>query len=562
MSDSRNPAPANTPPLDLDKSLGEVTEKLRLFRSVEYPNSRTPVDVTLDKFRIPGHEKSLSEALVRAAYSGTLFEIMTLIENGADINHRTPFMINPPLHNAIQGGIVLNVALLLELGAKQYLVNQTYHTARELGLASENPLISYLFNDWSRPKTISFNTQQHPALSNSNILQMIFSYLNSDDLSKVRRVSVFWNRSATHYITSTLKKYNTTPEQISQFYHLSKELQFLIYKFAVKHKSLDQIPQLLTVLALKPAERMKQLFPLDTKIQQQCSHFGDYATNSIASDIGILFYVLKVLTKPQIEELDTYICNFSGAIALLEDLLTLDQINAIKNAAKGPSTLTDLISPRGICALREKLITPQQAISLRSSIFNNAYCPDVLKALRNKLITIDQIISLDDALGALLYNDELKDPYGRKTYGGYRLLEMGLIKIDVVMKLPFHCQSDLLKPNGLTIIAEGLATLEQLIKTNCIGFIISEPGVTILRERLLTIDQLNDVIETRIKNFGSNSSISHLISTSTVAALRSGQVSIHALKSTQNLYALIPTVPGSQYSFCDQPAMYPHRIFP
>lgn len=316
---------------------------------------------------------------------------------------------------------------------------------------------------------------------------------------------------------------------------------------------------------------------------------------------------------------DHYLFNDEGVRALIEGVLTVAQARLFKTGRSGDgNVLGCLLVPNGILALKEKLFTPEQVYNFTHQTIKLLLTTRVMIALRVKLISLEQVrtlcfgMELDSLLSPIginalreglitieqaikYYKSESRVLSTMLTTHGMTLLKEKLITFEQASKIPSYVlgvlltdtgvsilragfftvgqivsyyrsdtpgyvsKSDIFKslitPNGFKALNEGLISFEQACKMGgwLIDQLLSDPGVCLLQEGLITSDQailfrhpspdLKHLLSSNARNalkerlispeqasMVSNNTLGVLLSNAGVDALRNGVITVEQAK--------------------------------
>ncbi len=178
-----------------------------------------------------------------------------------------------------------------------------------------------------------------------------------------------------------------------------------------------------------------------------------------------------------------------------EKIARVLQISPEKAVQIHPKILEYSTSDNGILALREKLITIEQASKLGYLRIQHLLTDHGIVALREKLITIEQAIKMNGKQIKYLTQDN-----------GILALREKLITIEQAIKMYYLDMKYLTTDNGILALREELITIEQASKMSSqyTKLLTSDNGIFALREKLITIEQAKrmsfDKLEGALKN--------------------------------------------------------------
>ncbi len=163
-----------------------------------------------------------------------------------------------------------------------------------------------------------------------------------------------------------------------------------------------------------------------------------------------------------------------------EGLMNMEQLETVRRVRRRSSD--DLLQNAGILALRERLITPEQAATISSAMFT--YYGII--ALREGLITPEQVAAMpNDQYVMYLLNDN-----------GLAALRERLITLEQANEMPdpFYLAYLFGTMRGIVALREGLITPEQvrdMPESGYLWWLFNDNGITALREGLVIPEQVS-----------------------------------------------------------------------
>ncbi len=217
---------------------------------------------------------------------------------------------------------------------------------------------------------------------------------------------------------------------------------------------------------------------------------------SIQPRYSKMFIAEGLMTKEQLTVVKTmfrsegnlYLLYSSVAIvvALRERLITPEQLISMPNS---DYVMTLFCNHNGIAALRERLITPEQVMEMPNSsyIWYLFYENYGLVALREGLITVNQIRLMPD-------HNYIFHLFRNKN--GFAALQAKLITPEQFKDIPCINLRHLLSNNGFAMLNEGFITFEQaksIREKHLWALCETDDGIIALRQHLITTKEIIDL---------------------------------------------------------------------
>jgi len=170
--------------------------------------------------------------------------------------------------------------------------------------------------------------------------------------------------------------------------------------------------RLFAFLRLKTLEKRRQKFLTEEEEDlSKLPSFDYYHLDLLLNDNGVFAFCLGLITAEQAihmkpSHLQALLSNPTGIVALHKKWLTPEQANEMEFWR-----LKALLDPEtGFRALEERLITPEKAIELPYALFIRLFIPKGILALREGLITPEQVskFTFQGNLSSLLTEEGLK----------------------------------------------------------------------------------------------------------------------------------------------------------
>lgn len=371
----------------------------------------------LKKYTKSSETPELDLVLRRAAAFGTMHEIEILINAGANIHSLGSQSGSTALHQAILHGKIENIRTLILHGASVNVPDKNNMTGMNLAEKQADKKILEVISAAENARIFNQDT----------LIKLILMQLPLRDLFRQSALSKEWQKAVKETLEMHLLPAGLTPEQMKQFFSLPQIYQYLVLgQFLVK-KDKDAIHSLFMILNMPQVNRWAVLIPsilsmnnctdimciviilriiperiIDRFLMRDQYHPYFPRDNNIDTKNDLLYTALifaEGLIKQSDEVLNTPVIfsllNRHGYTALREKLFSLSDVKLFRPhyfpGMRPEDLIATLLSEQGVNALRNKLITPEQAAAFKEDrSLKSILSPAGLNALKEGLITCEQ----------------------------------------------------------------------------------------------------------------------------------------------------------------------------